>query len=90
MGEIVFVIYSLFNIFISAVDFCRPTARPIRFVVGLALNIYYYDNDDDYRSVMSQVKTCHINQKNSARSARSIVLYPTLKTVTLPVIPTVS
>ena len=24
--------------------------------LGLALNIYYYDNDDDYRSIMSQVK----------------------------------
>ena len=31
-----------------------------------------------------------INQKISARYARSIVLYPTLKTVTLLVIPTVS
>ena len=33
----------------------NPTllARPIRFVVGLALNIYYYDND--YRSIMLQV-----------------------------------
>ena len=31
-----------------------------------------------------------INQKISARSARSILLYLTLKTVTLPVIPTVS
>ena len=48
------VIYSLSNIFVSAVDFCRQTARPIRFVVGLALNIYYYNNDDN-RSIMSQV-----------------------------------
>ena len=29
-------------------------------------------------------------QKNSARSSRSIVLYPTLKTLTPPVIATVS
>jgi len=39
---------------------------------------------------INHVTSRGINQNISARSARSIVLYPTLKTVTPPVIPTVS